>query len=231
MELVVALLIFVSFLLSASCGLGGSLILIPSLSILFGIKESIIISSLLLAMNNLVKVCLFRKSIQLLPVGGLLVCIAGGASLGALLLLKMDEKLITPIFILHVVFSFIFQRNKNLEVRKKVSLAISFVAGLLSGVAGSAGPLKGIALKCHVFTKTELVAAASLLSFVTDLTKSAIYLPATYSQLPWGIVWYSLLVMPIATALGRYLNRRMSETAYDALFYSVMSGYVLRLLI
>src|SRR5688500_7325702 len=141
MELVVAILIFISFLVSASCGLGGSLILIPSMSLLFGIKESIVISSLLLALNNMVKVYFFRQHIRLLPVLGILVCIMVGAAIGALLLLRIDEKIIAPLFVLHVIFSFVFQRNKNINVRKKVSLFISFLAGFFSGVAGTAGPL------------------------------------------------------------------------------------------
>ncbi|MEJ7737900.1 MAG: sulfite exporter TauE/SafE family protein [Chitinophagaceae bacterium] len=230
MEVIVAILIFVSFLVSASCGMGGSLILIPALTLLFGIKESIIISSILLGLNNLVKVIFFRQYIRFRPILWIMLFIFAGAGIGAVLLLSINEKVVAVILLVHVIFSFFFQRNQHYEIRKKISWLIAFTAGLFSGIAGTSGPLKGIALKCNVFEKLELVAAASIISLVSDSTKSIIYL-TRYSpeKFPTEILLFSIIVMPIATGLGKKLNQRLSQTAYDALFYCVLSGYVVRL--
>src|SRR5215207_7503544 len=108
MEIIVAVLIFVSFLVSASCGLGGSLILIPALTLLFGIKESIIISSILLGLNNLVKVYFFRQHIRFKPILWIMLFIFAGSALGAVLLLRIDEKIVAFILLGHVIFSFFF---------------------------------------------------------------------------------------------------------------------------
>jgi uncharacterized membrane protein YfcA len=231
MEIVVAVLIFVSVLVSSSCGLGGSLILIPALTLLFGIKESIIISSILLGLNNLVKVYFFRHHIRLRPIVWIIVFIFFGVILGAGILLRIDEKVVGIILLIHVLFSFFFQRQANHVIREKVSWAIAFLAGFFSGVAGTSGPLKGVSLKCNVFNKMEMVAAASVVSLVSDSTKAAIYLSNyEFVNFPTVIVLYSILIMPVATWLGRNLNQKLSEKAYDALFYCVLSGYLVRLI-
>jgi uncharacterized membrane protein YfcA len=60
--LVIALIaVFGGFLLSASAGLGGSLIVVPALVLIVGPKEGISLAALLLATNNLVKVVAYRK--------------------------------------------------------------------------------------------------------------------------------------------------------------------------
>lgn len=49
--------------LSASAGLGGSLILVPLLALTVGTKEGIALAALLLAANNLVKLVAYRGTI------------------------------------------------------------------------------------------------------------------------------------------------------------------------
>ncbi|MFB3051273.1 MAG: sulfite exporter TauE/SafE family protein, partial [Acidimicrobiia bacterium] len=53
---VTLLAVAVSFMISASAGLGGSLILVPTLALVLGTKEGVALSALLLAANNVVKV-------------------------------------------------------------------------------------------------------------------------------------------------------------------------------
>ena len=50
-------------MLSASAGLGGSLILVPSIAMFFGTKQGIALASLLLACNNIFKVIAYHRTI------------------------------------------------------------------------------------------------------------------------------------------------------------------------
>ena len=52
-----------SFAVSASAGLGGSLILVPTLALVLGTKEGVAMAALLLAGNNVVKVIAYRRSL------------------------------------------------------------------------------------------------------------------------------------------------------------------------
>jgi len=62
-----------AFLLSASAGLGGSLLLVPVLALLLGPKQGIAVAALLLMGNNFAKVIAFRKTIPLRAVALVLI--------------------------------------------------------------------------------------------------------------------------------------------------------------
>ena len=51
-----------AFTLSASAGLGGSLILVPALSLLLGAKQGVALAALMLAANNVFKVALYWRT-------------------------------------------------------------------------------------------------------------------------------------------------------------------------
>ena len=55
--------IAVSFTLSSAAGMGGSLVLIPVLIAVVGVKEGIALSALLLAANNVAKVIAYRTTL------------------------------------------------------------------------------------------------------------------------------------------------------------------------
>jgi uncharacterized membrane protein YfcA len=226
------ILIFISFLVSASCGLGGSLILIPGLSWILGIKEGIVMSSLLLGLNNLVKLFFYRKEIRCRPSFQLLFLMLAGTALGALLMLKANSKLLSLFLFVHVLLSFLIQHKATETVKRKTGLLFSFLSGFCSGFTGTSGPLKGLAVKCFMNIKTEVVAAASILSLASDSLKSTIYLQ-NFSTDIVNLQWlgYSIIIMPLATWMGRSLNKKMSSRAYDTLFYFVMGGYVIRILL
>jgi uncharacterized membrane protein YfcA len=48
-------LVYVSFTISASAGLGGSLVLVPTLVLFIGPKEGVALAALLLASNNVMR--------------------------------------------------------------------------------------------------------------------------------------------------------------------------------
>ncbi len=232
MEIVACIVIFLSFLLSASCGLGGSLLLIPMLSLVLGVKEGIVLSSLLLGLNNIVKALYYRQYIRWKQTLWLLLPMAGGAAIGAVAMVHMQADWLGYFMAMHIIVSFAVQRWATTSIQKSTGIGYAALSGFCSGLSGTSGPLKGIAVRCFYQSKTTLVAAASVLSLATDSIKSGIYL----SQIPgiagnMMLLGFGIVIMPFATGLGRYLNQQMSTRVYDALFYTVMGGYVMRLFI
>ena len=202
MSLLIAFVIFLAFFVSASCGLGGSLILIPVLSAVLGIKEGIVISSILLGLNNIIKVIFFRGNIKFKPVSFLMILMMAGAVIGSFMMLKANSHILTIFLVFNIAISFLIQQYTSLKLQKNAGLIFSFLSGFCSGLSGTSGPLKGLAVKCHMHTKMEIVAAASLLSLATDSVKSVIYLSqSTPSALSFEWLVYSVAVMPVATAM------------------------------
>ena len=84
----VLLVVYVSFTISASAGLGGSLLMVPTLALFLGTKEGVALAALLLASNNVMKMIAYRDTLPFRKAAGIAVMIVIGATLGSTLLVN-----------------------------------------------------------------------------------------------------------------------------------------------
>ncbi|PCM45843.1 sulfite exporter TauE/SafE family protein [Marinobacter sp. ANT_B65] len=226
------LVIPVSFVLSAAAGLGGSLILIPGLMIAIGTREGIAVAALLLACNNIAKVVVYRKTLPWAASALVAAAVIAGSALGATLMLQVPEAWVrygvAAMLLLTLAGDFFTQGS----VRKAWAVFLAFVSGSTSGFSGTSGPLKGIALRSLQLERFYFVGAASLVSMLGDITKALVFSQAglittTHLILAGGLV----PVMAGCTLLGRKINREVGEKWYSVLFWTVMGGYLIRLMV
>ena len=220
----------VSFLVSASVGLGGSLILVPSLALVLGTKEGVALAALLLAANNVVKVIAYRKTLPFRKSIVVIILVSVGAWVGARLLVSAPVDLVTVAVIVSFGFALVAERLQLNRVRSVEGPVLAFAAGATSGFSGTSGPLKGMALRQLDFDRSHFVGAASLVSLAGDATKAAVFAEAgllTGDSLSVTIM--AIPLMLIATFAGRRVNFSLSERGYSYLFWAVMAGYTLRL--
>lgn len=222
---------FIAFTVSASAGLGGSLILVPTLLLFMGAKEGIALAAMLLASNNVLKVIAYRRTIPLKATIGVVALTMIGAWIGARFLVLAPESWVHAAVIASLGLTLIAEKANWIKIQKGSMPILSVLAGATSGFSGTSGPLKGSALRCLRLERQLLVGAASLVSLAGDLTKTATFLHASLLSQQALILWFSAIpLMPLATLLGRQINRRLGERAYAGLFWTVMTGYTVRLL-
>lgn len=109
---------------------------------------------------------------------------------------------------------------------------LAFGSGATSGFSGTSGPLKGMAIRQLSLDRGHFVGAASLASLVGDATKTAVFAEA--SLLSGSAVLVAILAVPlmiVATFGGRRINHVIGEKGYSVLFWAVMAGYTVRLLV
>ena len=221
----------VSFTVSAAAGLGGSLILVPTLALVLGTKEGVALAALLLAANNVVKVFAYRETLPYRKALVVIVLVAVGAALGAGLLVAAPEDLVTVAVIVSFVFALIAERLELSRLRRVGGPVLAFASGATSGFSGTSGPLKGMAIRQLDLDRAHFVGAASLVSLVGDATKTAVF---TGADLLGGqsfvIALIAVPLMIVATFTGRTINRSIGERGYTWLFWTVMFGYTVRLL-
>jgi uncharacterized protein len=216
---------------SATAGLGGSLVLVPAMSLLLGPKEGVALASLLLACHNIAKVVVYRQTIPLRSVAAVVVLTVIGAAAGASLMRAAPERWVGAAVAASVAAAFLAERIGKYRIRRGPALVCSLLSGALSGFSGTSGPLKGLALRSLALDRLNLVGAASVVSLAGDVTKSAIFLTGSLlSEQSWVIALWTLPLMPLAALTGRLLSRRMGEVGYAMLFWVVMAGYSARLL-
>ena len=229
---VILVAVAVSFMVSASAGLGGSLILVPALALVLGTKEGVALAALLLAANNVVKVFAYRKTLPLRAAVVVMVLIALGAALGARLLVAAPENLVTIAVIISFTFALIAERLDLARLRRVGGPILAFGSGATSGFSGTSGPLKGMAIRQLDLHRAFFVGAASLASLAGDVTKTTVF--ARAELLNRESFFFAFLAVPLmigATYTGRKINQVVGERGYTILFWSVMAGYTLRLVL
>jgi uncharacterized protein len=222
----------VSFTVSASAGLGGSLILVPILALVLGTKEGVALAALLLAANNVVKVFAYRESLPLRKALVVIVLVAAGAALGALLLVSTPERLVTVAVIVSFVLALLAERLDLSRLRSLGGPVLAVGSGATSGFSGTSGPLKGMAIRQLELDRAHFVGAASLVSLAGDATKAAVFTDAgllTGDSLVVALAAVPLML--VATFAGRRVNRSIGERGYTSLFWGVMAGYTVRLVL
>lgn len=223
--------IAVSFTLSASAGLGGSLILVPVLSLLFGTKQGVAMSAVLLACNNVGKIVAYRHTLPLKVTAAVVLLTMLGAFLGATLLVHVADVWVKIAVVASITSVFLFERRKRMHAPRAVVPFFALSAGATSGFSGTSGPLKGIALRSLGLDRLHFVGAASLVSVAGDAVKSAVFARASlFDETSWVIFSLALPIIPLSALIGRRINQSIGERVYAGLFWVVMTGYTIRLL-
>src|SRR5690554_3256957 len=147
LELVfVAAVAWVSFVVSASAGLGGSLLLGLVLVIIFGPINDIVIAALLLADNNVFKVIQYRLTIPVRAVAMIILLIAEGSALGATALIHSPPGIVSTGVLIAFIATFVMEWKGFEPSRTVFASVLAFADGATSGFSGTSGPPKGAAI-------------------------------------------------------------------------------------
>ena len=234
MEPVVALVVLVAvaaaFMVSASAGFGGSLILVPTLALVLGTKPGAALAALLLAGNNIVKIVAYRKTLPYRKAAVVVVLVGIGTAIGAILFVAAPERVVTIAVIVSFGLAFLVERFDLSRLRHLGVPVLALGSGATSGFSGTSGPLKGLAVRGLALDRLHLVGALSLASLIGDITKTAIWTEA--SLIGTNGYLLALACVPLmvgATFLGRRINQSVGERGFTGLFWTVMVGYTARL--
>ncbi len=229
----------ISFVVSSTVGLGGSLIAVPAMIAFFGAKSGVALAALLLASNNVLKVIAYRRTIPWKGAFMLSALTMLGTFVGAHLLLLMPDIWVIAAVLCSLIWSLMSEihshasnswRPSQSAHRPWVSGLWALIAGLTSGVSGTSGPLKGIAIRQFTSDRQYYAGAASLISFVGDATKVSVFAEAALlGNQELKLLLLVIPLMPLCALCGRWLNWKMGERWFSYAFWAVIVGYTLRL--
>lgn len=221
-------------LLSSVAGYGGSLVLVPALAAVLGPREGIALAAVILGWNNLFKVMAYRRTLALREGWPLLAVTLLGVGTGAGLLIHAPDRAVIWCVAALTVLTLVVELSggeRILRIRRRSALPVMAGSALLSGVAGTSGPLKGIAIRSLGLPRLHHVGLASMVSLVGDVLKAEMFrMAGLLDGLDLGLVVLALPLLPLGAWAGRWLNERFDERIFQALFWTVVSGYTLRML-
>lgn len=235
-EIEIVLVLFAvlaSFVVSASAGLGGSLVLVPTLALVLGTKEGVALAALLLGLNNIAKVIAYRRVIPFRASLVVVIPTLVAAVVGASLLVAAPTWAVNVAVIGAIGATLIAERQGvSQRVRRSAAPVLATASGLTSGFSGTSGPLKGVAIRSLGFDARHMVGAASLVSLVGDLAKAATFAEARLLGVEsLAIAGAAVPLMALGTWTGYRLNGAIGEVGYARLFWLVMGGYAIRLVV
>ncbi len=187
---------------------------------------------MLLGTNNVLKTIVYRPSLPWRAAAGIALLVALGAAVGARLLTAVSEDVVSVAVIVGIALTFLAERVGEVIARRVGAPVLAVGAGITSGFSGTSGPLKGVALRSLDLDRFHLVGAASLVSLTGDASKVIVY--ASGSLLDAASLTLALAALPLmvmCTLVGRRVNRAVGERGFAVLFWAVMGGYVMRLLL
>jgi hypothetical protein len=190
------------------------------------------LAALLLAANNVVKVFAYRETLPFRKALVVIVLVAVGAALGALLLVAVPERVVTAVVIVSFVLALLAERLDLSRLRRLGGPVLALGSGATSGFSGTSGPLKGMAIRQLGLDRAHFVGAASLVSLAGDATKATVFTEVGFLGGDSFLVALAALpLMLVATFAGRRINRSIGERGYTSLFWGVMAGYTVRLVL
>jgi len=207
--------------ISGAAGFGGALLLLPVLTWVVGPKAAVPVLTLAQLLGNLSRAGFGWREIKWRPV----LLFSAGAVLASLLGARLFVELAAPVvqraigtFLLLIVAFRHTRMGKGLVLPERLLAPSGAVVGLLSAIAGSAGPLGAVVFLGLNLSPSAYVASEAVSASLMHLTKSLVYgryALLTAANLLQGLALGAAMVLGSWT--GRKLLTRLSERGFGLL--------------
>jgi hypothetical protein len=208
-------------------GFGSSLFFVPVAQFFFDMKTVLGITALFHVFSNIVKLVLFRKTIDLK-----LTLLFGIPSvlfviLGAWLTTKLSfrfDQIILSMFL--VTFSAVMLIWPGLKVKANAISSITggSIAGLLAGFIGTGGAVRGLSLAAYNLEKNLFVGTSAAIDMAVDLSRTIIYLE-------YGFVtkknYYLIPILAVVSVVGSYTGKLLLNRINQDNFRKTVLGLIL----
>lgn len=232
MQLILILIgAFIVFILSTLTGGGASLLLMPLVAAVVGVKAVAPVMAISIGMSSTSKVFFFYKYIDWKLFGWLFPSTIVGSILGAKMFASLSSDYL-QILIGILLISTVFQFNKTekrtgYQVKAWHFAPMGLVVAFLSGLIGGVGPLMNSAYLNYGISKESLLGTRSANAILLHLTKIISY--AYFGYVTGEVLKYGILIglsSMIAVYFGKLILSKMSEVFFRKIVVGsmVLSG-------
>lgn len=188
-------------------GFGSSLFFIPIASFFFEFQTVLGITGVFHVFSNLTKIGLFRKGVDFKVVLWIgipsVITVLVGAYFSAYVSGIVLE-FIMGLIIIALGFLFLFYKPKPIKVKPYIAVAGGSLAGLLSGILGTGGAIRGLVLTRYNLSVAAFIATSAWIDLAVDLSRSVVYLAEGYIN--WGATAL-LLILLIISIVGNFIGK------------------------
>lgn len=177
--LIPVMVAFLTAALTLMTGFGLGTILTPIFLIFYDVKIAILIVAVVHLSNNLLKVFLFFKHINLSILKRFGVLVLVGSLVGATLQGTMDSSIVKILLGLSLIFlglKEVLGLGEKMRFPQKVDFIGGFFSGLMGGFVGNQGAIRSAFLLNYRISKEAFVATAAVLASIVDIARIPVYI-------------------------------------------------------
>lgn len=208
-------------------GFGSSLLFVPIAGLFLDFHSVLGITALFHLSSNISKIALFRNGIDLKLVLAIGIPSVVFVVLGAYLSKYADTvALELGLAIFLMAFSLFMLLFNSFKVKKNMLNAIAggSVSGLLAGLVGTGGSIRGLTLSAFHLSKDVFIASSAVIDLAVDLSRSFVYFSNGY------IHNHDLYLVPFLFAVGlagTYIGKRVLHKISESQFRNIVLMLVL----
>ncbi|MDP2343827.1 MAG: sulfite exporter TauE/SafE family protein [Deltaproteobacteria bacterium] len=208
---------FFGFVVSATFGIGGVVLLIPLLSMVLPPAQAVAVSAPVMLVNNLGKTWVYRRHVDKRALFLVSALAVPTAFVAALFTSSVDDRVILLGVACLILLSLVVERARArvTQFSDRALLFWGLVTGVISGLCGAAGPPTAIGLKGYGLTRERFVATVAVFAVLLQLAKVPAYLAT--DLLParmWPLCALLGVTAVVAVAVGPRLLRRVPEETF-----------------
>lgn len=207
---IIFLIAYLAATLSGAAGFGGALLLLPVLTNIVGIEASVPILTIGQIFGNASRVWFGRRELKWTPIVNFLITAIPLSVVGSYLFADINSHIIKIGIGVFLILLVIYRRLAIPQIKpgNKGMLLGGALTGLLSGLAGSAGPL-GVAFFLGLdLTPIAYIASEAFTALTIHLAKTVVY--GRYSLIGYTELAYGLFI-GVAMILGSLTGKRIIE--------------------
>ncbi|MES2800966.1 MAG: sulfite exporter TauE/SafE family protein [Bdellovibrionota bacterium] len=224
---------FVAEFIGSISGVSSSALFVPLARLFETMQVTLVLTAVLHVLGNSIRAVMYRKNIDwgLTIKFGLPAIVFSG--LGAQYSDYLPERfysLFLGLFLISLSTYFLFFETKNLFVGSKwLPYMGGALSGLLTGLLGSGGAVRSLALTVFNLNPLAFVATSTLIDFGGDIVRLVVYLKKDYlGSEHYFYIPLLMLVVVIANWLGKLILTRIPEERFRklVLFFVMAMGFV-----
>lgn len=211
---------------AAVAGFGGSVILLPLVVHLFGIKAAVPILTVAQLIGNASRVWFGRKDIDWRVVKYFCLGCIPSAIIGAVMFSKIQADWLKTGLGVFLIITLIYRHSglKENNMRLYHFAILGAVFGWLSAVVGTVGPLVAPFFLDYGLVGSAYIATEAMTAVVMHITKGIVY--SKYALLSWDTVAIGL-AMGVVMIFGSFIGKKIIDRLPKVWFTYIVEAVVL----